>query len=284
MLNSVSSTNLLQNYALKPATDPQKPEATKTADQPEIAQDIVKKETADATKAYAAGIIAPPPKAAPEKKSLDELKADLVAQGKVEGKDFKIENKEDKQGVYGHELVVLENDKPLKSYYYDNNGAAKEDFQFVTEYSYPMNTPTLADGTIPKLKQTETSYGADGEFHFRATRYERENSPYKDDIVNYDTKPFELEEKLKAEGIKFARDIEYSNDNENYNTFMVNKITAFDPKTDEMIRYEFTYNKADDSVVDVTKNIIDKDGSIKSYIAFRKDETAFVNFRDDFIA
>lgn len=275
MLNSVSSTNLLQNYAVKPAEQP-KAEEVKTSEQPEIAQDIVKKETADATKAYAAGIIAPPPKAAPEKKSLDELKADLLAQGKVEGKDFKIEKKEDKQGVYGHELVVLENDKPVKIYFY-GAGATKEDFQAVEEYSYPV-------GDGKGLKSTVTSHGADGEFHYRTTIYERENSPYKNDIVNYDTKPFELENKLKAEGIKFARDIEYSNDNENSNTFMINKITAFDPKTNEIIRYEFTYNKADDSVVDVTKNIIDKDGSIKSGISFRKDETAFVNFEDDFIA
>lgn len=281
MINSVSSTNLLQNYAVKPAEQP-KAEETKGAEQPEIAQDIVKKETADATKAYAAGIIAPPPKQAPENKSLDELKADLVAQGKVEGKDFKIEKKEDKQGVYGHELVVLENDKPVKSYYFDNIDKEKEELQFITDYSYPADLPTLAnDDKSPKLKSMETSYGADGEFHFRTTRYERENSPYKDDIVNYDTKPFELENKLEAEGIKFARDIDYSTDNENSNTFMVNKITTFDPKTNDVTRYEFTYNKADDSVVDVTKSMIGNDGSIKSNIVFKKDETAFVNFEDD---
>lgn len=272
MINSVSSTNLLQNYAVKPAEQP-KAEETKVANNPEIAQDIVKKETADAAKAYAAGIVAPPPKQVPEKKSLNELKADLLAQGKVEGKDFKIEKKEDKQGVYGHELVVLENDKPVKIYFY-GVGATKEDFQAVEEYSYPV-------GDGKGLKSTVTSHGADGEFHYRTTIYERENSPYKDDIVNFDTKPFELEEKLKAEGIKFARDIDYSTDNENSKTLMVNKITVLDPKTNEMVRYEFAYNKADDSVVDVRKNMFDKDGSIKSGITFSKDETAFVNFEDD---
>lgn len=273
MINQVSSTNLLQNYALNPAVVAEQPK-TDNAVQPEIAQDIVKKETADAAKAYAC--IAPPQKEAPEKKSLDELKADLIAQGKVEGKDFKIEKMEDKKGVYGHELTVLENDKPVKIYFYAV-GATKDDFQSVEEYSYP-----IGDGK--GLKSTITSYGADGEFHYRTNRYEKENSPYQNEIVNLDTKPFELENKLKEAGIQYARDIEWSCDNENLENRMITKITAFDPKTNEVTRYEFNYDRDNDKVNEVVKNNIDKDGGIKSYIIFRNDETAFVNFEDNKIA
>lgn len=282
MINSVSTTNLLQNYAVKPAAE--QPKAEEAKEQPEIAQDIVKKETADAAKAYATGIIAPKPKEDLTKETLESIKTYLTEKGKVEGKDFKIENKEDKKGVYGHELIVLENDKPVKTYYFDNIGAEKEELQLITDYSYPVNLPTLANGDKAlKLKQTETTYGADGKFHFRTTRYERENSPYKDDIVNYDTKPFELKEKLKADGVQFASDIEYSKDNDDLETRMITKITAFDTKTNNVTRYEFEYDKDNDKVIQVTKDLIDKDGSIKSSIKFRDDETSYTTFVDDVI-
>jgi len=258
MINQVSGTNLLQNYAVKPAVEQIKAEETK---QPEIAQDIVKKETADATKAYAC-LVSPKPKAAPEKKSLDELKADFIAQGKVEGKDFTIDKDE-----LSSKLTVMENEKPVKIYRYDKDGATKESFEAIQEFSYPV-----AGGK--GLKQMETTYGADGEFHFRTFKYEKENSPYKDDIVNFETKPFELEKKLKDEGIKIVRDTEFVSEN-----WFVDKITAFDPKTNEVTRYEFRRGK-DDNIEEVTKCIIDQDGELKGDISFRKDETSYTEFQD----
>ena len=283
MINSVSTTNLLQNYGVKPATEQPKAAKSKPTEQSEIAQDIVKKETADATKAYAAGIVKP--KATSEKKSLDELKADLKEQGKVEGKDFKIENKEDKQGNFGHELIILENDKPVKTYYFNKIGSETQELQLVTDYSYPMNLSTLANNDkAPEIKSIETTYGADGEFHFRTTKYERENSPYKDEIVDYNTKPFELEEKLKANGVQFARDLEHSNDNKDLETHIISKITAFDTKTGEISRYEFEYGKDMNTINSVTKNLINKNGNIESSITFRDNETSYTEFEDSFKA
>lgn len=268
MINSLSSTNLLQNYAVKPAAEQPKAEVVNVVEQPKIAQDIVKKETADATKAYAAGIVKS--KAVPEKKSLDELKADLTAQGKVEGKDFTV----DKDDL-ASKITVLEGDKPVKIYRFDKDGATKEDFEAIQEFSYPNEIPNLSpDDKTPKLKQTETTYGADGEFHFRTTKYQRENSPYKDDIVNFETKPFELEKILKDDGIKIARDVVYGE--EVYTT----KITAFDPKTDNIARYEFSYNIGDETPVSVEKCIIGKDGALRASLLFRKDETSYTEFED----
>lgn len=279
-MNEISpvSTNLIQKFkSQQTLVNEVKPQDS----QPQIASDIVKKETADAVKAYA--LVAPKPKTY-EKKSLDEFKADLIQQGKIEGKDFKIEKIGDKKGFYGSDLTIIENDKPVKTYYYDKDGATKEDFQLVTEYSYPLNTPNLGEGNSPSLKSTETVYDANGKFHFRTNRYERENSPYKDDIVNYNTTPIELEEKLKSAGIKYARDIEYSNDNKNLDTHIITKITAFDPKTNDITRYEFECLEGNDKNSRVLKQFINQDGGIKSYISFNENETSYTEFQNSFIA
>ena len=268
MINQVS-TNLLQNYLANYKQVNAQPKVDNENTQPQVAQDIVKKETADAAKAYA-GVVTPQPKAAPEKKSLDELKADLLAQGKVEGKDFIVRKDE-----LASRLNVIENGKTVKVYRFDKDGASKDDFEAVQEFSYPVENLTLESNG---LKQTETTYGADGEFHFRTFRYEKDKSPYKNDIVNYDTKPFELENKLKADGIQFARDIEFVNE------YMINKITAFDPKTNEVTRYEFRYDKDNDTVNEVIKCLIDKDGSMKADITFRKDETDYTDYKNNLIA
>ena len=78
------STNLL--YAYKPqASVPV--ESKNNSDATTVSPDIVKKETADAAKAYA--IVAPKEKAVPEKKSIDELKAEVSSSGdcKIKGID-----------------------------------------------------------------------------------------------------------------------------------------------------------------------------------------------------
>lgn len=266
-----TSTNLLQSYP----TSPVKEETQKAQTKQEVAHEIISKEAAEAVKAKA--FVAPKAKPTPDKKSIDEYKADLIKEGKIEGKDFKVETKEDKQGVYGHELIILDNNKPVKSYYYDKSTSKDEELQLVKEYSYPI-------GDSKGLKQIETTYGADGEFHFRTTSYDKENSPYKGELVNHTTTPAELSEYFTSKGIKFTKDIEYSKDNNNLESYMISKITAFDPKTNEITRYEFEYDKDNDKVYQVTKNIINKDGSINSYIAFRKDETAFIEFEDNFKA
>ena len=84
-INPVSG-NMLQTYFNSlgsSASAPSKPAAA-----PQTAPEIVKKDTADAVKAYS--LVAPKPKNY-DKKSLEELKTELVQQGKIEGKDFKVE-------------------------------------------------------------------------------------------------------------------------------------------------------------------------------------------------
>ena len=83
------STNLIQNYTQVQKVNAESAKQVQTA--PEVAPEIVKKETADAVKAYS-GIVAPEPRPPFEKKSLDELKSGLLAEGKVEGKDFEIKH------------------------------------------------------------------------------------------------------------------------------------------------------------------------------------------------
>ena len=254
------STNLLYAYKSQVNTPAENKNNSNTTT---IAPDIVKKETADAAKAYA--IVAPPQKSAPEKKSIDELKADLISQGKIEGKDFTVRKDE-----RDSQLNIIEDGKTVKVYRFMNNGEKKEDFDAIQEFSYPLDSSK-------GLKQVETMYGADGDFHFRMTRYEKDKSPYKDDIVNFETHPYELEEKLKAAGCKFSRDTAYAD------LGYTVKITAFDPKKDEITRYEFSYPNDSDKVNAVSKCIIDKDGSLSAEIMFRNDETVYTDFHDNLI-
>ena len=128
----------------------------KPAAAPQTAPEIVKKDTADAVKAYS--LVAPKPKNY-DKKSLEELKTELVQQGKIEGKDFKVE-----QDNLMSKLILLENDKPVKEYIYNQKGASKEDFETVREFGYPLDDKN-------GLQSIETTYGADGEFHFRTMNY-----------------------------------------------------------------------------------------------------------------
>ena len=254
------STNLLSAY--KPQANVPA-ESNNNSNTAEIAPDIVKKETADAAKAYA--IVAPPQKSVPEKKSIDELKADLTSQGKVEGKDFEVEKDE-----LASKLTIIENGRPVKIYRYDKDGSKKENFEAIQEFSYPLDSSK-------GLKHIETTYGVDGKLHFRTFEYDRDNSPYKDDIVNFETQPYELEGKLKAAGIKFSRDTAYAD------LGYTVKITAFDPKKDEITRYEFSYPNDSEKANAVSKCIIDKDGSLSAEIMFRNDETVYTDFHDNLI-
>ncbi len=253
-INSVS-TNLLQKFRPQASVADDKNNSNATAT---IAPDIVKKETADAVKAYA--IAAPKPKPVPEKKSIDELKTDLISHGKVEGKDFTL-----RKGQSDSQLNIIEDGKTVKVYRFVGNGENKEDFEAIQNFFYPLDSSK-------GLKQVETVYGADGEFHFRTSIYEKDKSPYKDDIVNFETRPEELEEKLKADGSKFSRDTAYAD------LGYTVKITAFNPKNDEITRYEFSYPNDSDTANSVSKCLIGKDGSLSAEIMFRKDETNYTVF------
>ena len=251
------STNLLYAYKSKVNAPSESKNNSNTTT---VTSDIVKKETADAVKAYT--FVAPNGKAVPEKKSIDELKADLISQGKVEGKDFIV-----RKGKDDSQLNIIENGKKVKVYRYMNNGEKKEDFDAIQEFSYPLDNSK-------GLKYIETTYGADGDFHFRTSLYERDKSPYKDDIVNFETQPYELVQKFKAQGVKFSMDNVYADLG-----FTV-KITAFNPKSDEITRYEFSYPDNGDKPNSVSKCIIDKDGSLAAEIMFREEDTSYTDFKD----
>lgn len=254
------STNLL--YAYKPqASVPV--ESKNNSDAITIAPDIVKKETADAAKAYA--IVAPKEKAVPEKKSIDELKADLISQGKVEGKDFTL-----RKGKDDSQLNIIENGKIVKVYRFMNNGEKKEDFDAIQEFSYPLDSPK-------GLKHVETMYGADGEFRFRTFNYDKDNSPYINEDVNCTTKSSDFKKYLRDNDIKFANDIDINNDT------VTQKYTVYDKKSNQMIKYEFIESK-DANPFLVIKSIMDENGNVKSSICFNNSITTYTEYEDTFKA
>lgn len=254
---SPTSSNMLQTYFNSLGGSASVP--SKSAATPQAASEIVKKETADAVKAYS--LVAPKPKNY-DKKSLEELKTDLVNQGKIEGKDFKVE-----QDNLMSKLILLENDKPLKEYIYNQKGASKEDFETVREFGYPLNNEN-------GLQSVETTYGADGEFHFRTTNYDKDKSPYKNELVNNSTKSSEFRQYLKDNNIKFASDIDISNN------IVTHKFTVFDPKTSQIVKYEFVENEKGEPLY-VSKSEINNCGSTKSSIAFHEKTTSFTEYEDN---
>ena len=253
---SFPKTNLLYNY-----NSPQKSNFQSQAQtniNSAVAPEIVDKKCADATKAYA---LVPTKHPTPEKKSLEEIKASLVADGKVEGKDFTV----DKEG-FASMITVLKDGKNDKVYRFNKNGETKDDFESVEEWSYPMDSSK-------GLKSISTTYGADGEFCFRSTNYEKDKSPYQNDIVNFNTKPEDLKTHFEANNIKYANDFDLVGES------LVDKITAFDAKDGSVTRYEFMHDK-DNNIMKVTKNIVGKDGNLVASINHYKDETIYTEFND----
>lgn len=255
------STNLVQNYTQshKVVTEPIK----QVQSAPEIAPEIVKKETADAAKAYS-GIVAPKPRPLFEKKSLDELKSEVLAQGKVEGKDFKIDKQEKVTN-----MEILENDKPVKLYVYDNPATSADNLYEYQEYSYPTGNNGL--------KEISAFYDGSGDFKFRSFTYDPENSPYKNEIVNAKAKPQDLRKYLDENNIRYATDIQI-----NENDIWTTKFTTFEPKTNDVIVYEFSYYEKDcePEMISVEKKQIGKNGNLLNTIAFHDTFTSYTEFTD----
>ncbi len=253
---SLSKTNLLYNYNSSQKSNQQGAEQIQS--NKTVAPEIVDKKYADATKAYALVTTKHP---APEKKSLEEFKTQLITAGKVEGKDFTIE-----KGGFASKISVLKDGKNDKVYRFNKDGATKEDFESIEEWSYPMD-PSKG------LKYINTTYDADGKFCFRSTCYEKDKSPYENDIINSKTEPQKLTKYFEENNIKYACDSDLVGECLNF------KITAFDSKDGSVARYEFKYDK-DNNITEVNKNIIGKDGNLTAEIRYSKDETTYTEFKD----
>ena len=261
MIDAVSTTNLIQSYQAKQPVESK--QVLVQDNQTNVSPELMQKSTADAVKAYR--FVAPPKTKAEEAKSLNDLKASLIQQGKVQGKDFEIE-----QNGIDSKLVILENNKPVKIYRYDKNGDNKEDFEAYQLIGYPINS-------VNGLKQTETTYDIDGRFGFRTNRYEKGNSPYENLAVNFETNDIDFESNLADNKVPFAVDHSFVGDN------LVKKITVYDSKTNKMTRYEF---KKDDSNVkneSVCICNLDSNGIILNEISFDKDETSYTEYKDSMI-
>ena len=253
---SSPSTNLLKNYA---AQTVQKKESF-TSEQPEPAKELMSKEAADASKAYSG--VAAAKKSPFEKKSLEDKKAELLNNGKVEGKDFKINN----AGKSFTTLEIYADGKPSEIFMY-NNGASADDLESYTKISYCLTPETTG------LKASMTNYDKDGNFKYRSNIYEKDKSPYKDCDVNFETEPEDLTEQFKAKNIKFS--IEKSQNGE----FTSEVVTAFD--NDKISKYEFICDINGDPL-EVRRYDVGSDGRDIRYVGYGSDETTYVEYKDSF--
>ena len=259
------STNLLYNYKSQQNNNSIENKNTGYTTAPEI----LKKDTADAVKAYA--FVQPPKKQPIEKEAqnFDEYKAFLTNQGKVEGKDFEIEQD------YGSEIILLKNGKPVKEFVYRDFGDSKGKLVVYREIAYPLEFPSV-DNKESALKSIHTVYGADGKFHYRTSYYAVENSPYKNENVNANTKSSDFKKYLKDNNIKFAADIDVSDN------VIIHKYTTFDPASSQVVEYEF-FEGEDGKPISVHKTFIDKDGNADSAIYFDESTTSYTEYTDHLI-
>ena len=250
------SGNLLQPYL---QSKPVNTEPAPKVDVPTApATEVVKKETADALKAYS--LVDKKPKCY-EKNNLEDLAKDFVSKGKVEGKDFTIE-----RDKVSSKLTLLENEKPVKIFYYNGTGASEKDFDLVQEIEYPASDDK-------GLISIETTYGADGEFHFRTMNYDKDKSPYQNDIVNNSTKSSEFRQFLKDNNMKFTSDLDCSDGIDTH------KFTVFDPNSNYIFKYEFVEDQ-DGKPVFVSKSEISGNDTIERSIAFMNEQTSVTEYED----
>lgn len=250
------STNLLANYK-QPA--PAEKTAEKNCSDVTVAPDIVKKETADAYKAYA--LINPAKKQIPENKTFDEYKTELQKEGKTEGKDFTMFQLE-----HTSELKLLENGKPVKILMFSNEGDSKGKLTHYREIHYPLNE---SGG----LQSVETTYGADGQFRFRTSCYEPDKSPYKNELVNAETKANDFRKYLNENKLKYAADIDVNGD------ILTQSFTVFDQKNNQVLRYNFDEN-LEGKPLYVSKSVLGDDGNVKSMIHFTDSFTSYTEYED----
>lgn len=253
---SVSSTNLLKNYA---AGNVQQKESFTSDQKP--AEEIISKEAADASKVYSRVVVNKKPV---ENKTLEAKKAELISQGKVEGKDFKIEY----AGENLQTLEIDENGRPSEIFFYEKKDGSDGKLETYTKYEYCLNPETTG------LKKSLTSYNADGKFIFRSNVYEREKSPYKNMEVNFDTKFDKFVEKLESENAKFV--INHFDGNAS----TAHSVSVFDK--DSILKYEFT-DDINGEPLEVSVSKVGKDGYNDNIIAFYPDETVYTEFKDSLI-
>lgn len=233
--------------------------AVQTSFQGEIAPEIVKKSTADASKAY--GFAAIEKKVKFENKSIDEYIKDLLSQGKVEGKDFKIT----KIGGLATNLELLKNGKIYqKIIWYKNSDQVR--FKTV---NYPINTGN--SGVV--IKEASTLYDKNSKFLSRETIYDINKHPFKDELVKYGSTPEELMAKLTAQGRTFYKELA----NADFGHFT--RISSFNPKTKLNEVYEFGYNKKD-KLMEIKKTSYNNDNRTET-LWFSPDEVSCVNYQNN---
>lgn len=267
-VNSVSSTNLLQNVNVG-SNSPQQPSVLPAEQQTAyVASEIVSKEAGDASKAYASQnikrFVAPPETVA---KSLPEYKQELMAQGKVEGQDFEVS-----QDDVSSSIRILKDGKPSQIMRFDKRGDSKEDLESIEYFGYPIND------TGNGLKYTSTVRGPKGEFHFRTTVYDKDNNPYKDPYMNSQSDIPSFTTALKNDNVQYAHDINFVGDNIIRTTY-----TIVDPQTKNFVRYEFLQNKEDSKILSRSKEIFLENDKSESVIRYDDDHVDYVEYKDNML-
>ena len=253
---SVSSTNLLKNYS----TGNVQQKESFTSDQ-KPAEEIISKEAADASKVYSRVVVNKKPV---ENKTLEAKKAELISQGKLEGKDFNVKY----AGENFKTLEVIENDKTSEIFFYENKDDSDGKLETYTKYEYCLNPETTG------LKKSLTGYDADGKFIFRSNVYEKEKSPYKNMKVNFDTKFDKFVEKLESENAKFVINHTEGNDTTTHSVSVLDN--------DRVLKYEFTHD-INGEPLEVSVSEVGNDGYNKNVIAFGPEETVYTEFKDSLI-
>lgn len=267
MNNAISpvSTNLIQNYktAVKNTPEQKQPENSSVNAQTEV----MKKDTADAVKTYA--LVAPKAPSVPENKSFEEYKADLLQQGKIEGKDFTIDEGQTHSGKTAIYLTLNENGRPVKDLKFDTSVDKKGVLESYAETKYPVNS---ANG----MKSVRTMRKADGSFMFRMTEYDNEKSPYKDDIVKANPTADKFKEYLQN------NNIEYTPKTEPQDYGVVRQSFTFkEPNTGKDVRYMFFTDPELNGKVLIYKTLFDDKGKEIANIYFDDSSTTFTDFEDN---
>jgi hypothetical protein len=255
MVDSINSTNLIQQVKTqqvpkpeaKPALQPAQNEAPQ---QTEVASSVA----SAASMAYAA-----PQVNTFKAPSFEDYVAKLNKEGKIEGKDYKIEKDEEYTDVIEFNK---DNNKESKVNVWKNVDG-KLEYMGSEEYSYQGDKKICTDGR-----------NANGKLEFHTHHYYNDEVPQatiSHDGLTCQTKVEDYINNLKAKGVKFTEQTEENK----YSTDHI--VEEYDANGKQTMKTVWVTNKEKPEYNCVYRDLLRSDGTVGTSVVYNKDRTNVVN-------
>ena len=255
MVDSINSTNLIQQVKTQQVTKPdEKTAVSKPQNEAQQQTEVASSAASAASMAYAA-----PQVNTFKAPTIEEYVAKLNKNGKVEGKDYKIEKDEEYTDIVEYNTDI--NKESKVNVWKNIDGKAV--YLGSEEYSYNKDKRICTDGK-----------DANGKLEFHTHHYYNDEIPQETishDGLTCQTKVEDYINNLKAKGVKFTEQTEE-------NKYSTNHIVEeYDANGKQTMKTVWVTNKEKPEYNCVYRDLLRSDGTVGTSVVYNKDRTNVVN-------